>query len=179
MTARIGKPCKALVAVLACVGILSLGAIVFSGASSATGVRLTASKNLTADTLAPDTLAPLFIDADTVSVAKATDCWLENVFPQGSKVLFRIKVFNPTTGSPMGSNVLKSVIIGLPKGLTFPATYAHHKTDYYWTYLWSIPANYPIGVVNYTVTARADNGAVGHYVPFNVAASSLTVAKAG
>jgi hypothetical protein len=118
---------------------------------------------------------PLFLDVDTVSVAKANDCYTINNFAVGTKVLFRIKVFNGATGKVYPNYALKSVIVAIPGAPSFVAKYASHKTDSFWTVLWTIPASYPTGVVNYTVTARANSGQVGHYVPFNVTTASLTI----
>ena len=172
MKARIGKPRKAWVAVLVCFGTLSLGLTVFTSASSMASVRAVHS------TAKAHKKAPLFLDVDTVSTAKANDCYTVNNFQAGSKVLFRIKVFNGANGNVLSSTTLKSVDVFLPGGVTLTAKYGSHKTDSFWTALWTIPATYAAGIVNYTVTARANNGAIGHYVPFDVTTASLTVVAA-
>ena len=167
MKLRTAHACRGWVAGLACVGMLGLGVTGFSGASYASSAKKVPVKEI-----------PLFLDVDTVSVAKANDCYTMNNFAAGSSLLFRIKVFNGATGDVMTSAQLRSVDVTIPGGVTRTAKYASHKTDSFWTVLWTIPASNPAGVVNYTVTARANNGQVGHYVPFDVTTASLTVVAA-
>jgi hypothetical protein len=162
MTVRIGRPSKVWVAALACVGTLGFGATAFGGASAGAAVRPTANKN-----------APLFVDVETATSGEQ----LANVFALRSKVEFWVKVFSASTGDvPLSSTALKSVIVAIPGAPSLHATYGKHGTDSFWVATWTIPASYKTGVVNYTVTARANNGQVGTYVPFNIAPSSLTVA---
>ncbi len=167
MKLRTAHACRGWVAGLACVGMLGLGVTGFSGASYASSAKKVPVKEI-----------PLYLDVDTVSVAKANDCNTINTFAAGSSLLFRIKVFNGKTGAVMTSAQLSSVDVTIPGVFSGTATYADHKTDSFWTVLWAIPASSPLGVVNYSVTARAKNGQVGKFVPFNVTAASLTVVAA-
>lgn len=159
----ITKATMAAIAVMACVGTLSLGAPGYASAS---------------ESAATTTMTPLFVQADTVSALKSDDCWLANTFHAGDIVVFRVQVFNGATGDKMPPSEMKSVIIGgLPVIGALPATYS--TRDGWWTAPWRIPKTVKPGVINYTVTAQADNGSSGKYVPFNAVTSELTVVAAG
>jgi hypothetical protein len=174
MNHRITNATKAGIAVMACAGMLSLGATVSAGEASAVP-RSAATKTVVAKK--PKQKTVLFVNADTVSIVATSDCHVLNIFPQGAGVLFRIKVFTGATGNTMTTKSLKSVFVTVA-GKKFPAAYGTHKTDKFWSVVWTIPKTQPLGVVPYTITAMADSGAVGHYVPFNVTASDLTVVAA-
>ena len=81
-------------------------------------------------------------------------CVQSDRFPQGEGVVWRIKVYDPVTGNPMGNSTLDSVVVSLKDEQTFTATYGGHPgqpgvpvTDYFWAAAWSIPATYPTGSV--------------------------------
>lgn len=161
---------------MASIGVLGLGAVTLSGCGSSSS---SAQNSSTAQTALTAAKAPLFVDADTVNTAKTADCWLQNRFQIGDKVLFRVKVFNGATGAIMTNKDLQSVVVGLPNGQNLPATYGNHKTDNFWSVTWTIPANYPTGTIEYTVKATSNSGATGAYVPFKIAASDLTIVASG
>lgn len=167
---------SALRVAVASIGMVGIGAVVLSSCGSSGS---TSSASATSQTAAPAAKAQLFVDADTVSTAKTSTCWLQNRFQIGDKVLFRVKVFNGSSGAAMTKSDLQSVVIGLPNGQTLPATYGNHKTDNFWAVAWTVPANYPTGSINYTVTATSTSGATGDYVPFKVASSQLTILPTG
>ena len=138
----------------------------------------------------PEAAKALTIDANTVigsaGVKNPADiCIQSSRFPQGESVVFRIKVYDPTTGNPMSNSTLDSVVVSLKDGQTFTAAYGGHPgqpgvpvTDYFWSAAWSIPATYPTGSVPYTVTAKSKDGRTGTFAEFNVAPSLLTIVSA-
>ena len=144
----------------------------------------------TACTSSPKAAQALTIDANTVigsAGAKnpADICVQSSRFPQGESVVWRIKVYDPTTGNPMDNSTLDSVVVSLKDGQTFTAIYGGHPgqpgvpvTDYFWSTAWAIPATYPTGSVPYTVTATSKDGRTGAFAEFNVAPSMLTVVAA-
>jgi hypothetical protein len=136
---------------------------------------------------APKTAGGLGVNADTVigstGVKNPADiCVVSSRFPQGESVVWRIKVYDPTTGQPLDDKALKSVAVTLNDGQTFSATYGGHPgqpgvqpTDYFWSTAWAIPTSYPTGSVPYQVTATSNDGRTGSFTEFNVAPSLLTV----
>jgi hypothetical protein len=138
----------------------------------------------------PKAAQALIVDANTVISAEgatnpADICVQSSRFPRGESVVWRIKVYDPTTSNPMDNSTLDSVVVSLKDGQTFTAMYGGHPgqpggplTDYFWSAAWSIPATYPTGSVQYTVTAKSEDGRTGTFNEFNVAPSLLTVVEA-
>ncbi len=159
MKLGIAKAARAGVAVLAGAGMLGFGVTAFPGASSASTVAVT---------------GPLFVDVVTATSSGQ----LENVFTAGSEVEFWVKVYSPSTGdTALTSKELRSVIVTITGVTSLRATYGRHGADSFWEATWAIPASKAAGVLAYSVRAGADDGVSGSYVPFNVSASSLTVAS--
>jgi hypothetical protein len=42
---------------------------------------------------------------------------------------------------------------------------------------WTVPADAPIGVVKYTVSAKDSQGRTGEFVPFDVQTSQITIVE--
>jgi hypothetical protein len=164
---------KLITAPLALLVALGLAAVLLSacgGSPSTSGNNAAAVK-----------AAPLFVEVDEVSVAKATSCWVMSNYHRGEGVFFRAKVFDPLSGKAMTKEDLQSVVVGLPDGEQLTAKYSGHPskkpTDSFWGVLWTIPKDFPTGTVTYTVTATANDGRTGQYVDFNVTTSLLTVSQ--
>jgi len=151
-----------LVAAIAAGGMAT--AIASAGASTG---HASASTTTTTTTLAPPVQGSgghkVFFNVDTVwggggSVKLPADagCAMSSLFQRGEVVVFRMYGVHVTTGG----NALTGVAVkyafvkvpGLPK---IPLNYSTHPTKpakSYWTAAWKIAKNYPLGVVNYTVT---------------------------
>jgi hypothetical protein len=129
----------------------------------------------------------LIVDANTVigsEGAKSPEdvCVISSRFQQGESVVWRIKVYDPTTGNTMDDKALDSVVVTLEDGQSFNALYGGHPgsnpLDFFWTADWEIPQNYPTGSAPYQVTATSNDGRTGTFSEFNVAPSLLTVVTA-
>jgi hypothetical protein len=128
----------------------------------------------------------LFLDADTVlgpSNLTAEErptkvCVQWSRFLHNEEVVWRVKVFDPLTGEPMDDTMLASVQVVMPDQ-TLDLHYGPHPRDnplgYFWTVGWDVPEGYPDGVINYTIKATANDGRVGTWEQFEVAAANLTV----
>lgn len=129
----------------------------------------------------------LTIDANTVVGSEGAKspqdiCVVSSRFQPGQSVVWRIKVYDPTTGSPMDDKALDSLVVTLKDGQTFEGEYGPHPgsnpTDYFWSADWSIPQDYPTGSVPYQVNAKSKDGRTGTFSEFNVGPSLLTVVVA-
>ena len=47
----------------------------------------------------------------------------------------------------------------------------------FWVAKWIVPADAPLGIVRYTVTAKDPEGRTGEWKPFDVEASQLTIVE--
>jgi hypothetical protein len=125
----------------------------------------------------------MVIQSDTVRGVQqgmtAPGCVLNNQFKPREEIVFRIQVIDTKTGKPMDKDTLKSLVIELPDGQKFPAHYGMHPPQdpiqYFWTFGWVIPANYPTGSFGYKVVATDKKGHTATFEPFKSKPSQLTV----
>ena len=99
---------------------------------------------------------------------------------RGELIVFRNRVVDPKTGKDLVKEDLKSVTAVLPDGQKFTETFGGHPgggtpTDYFWSYAWEVPLNYPMGTLGYQVVATANDGRNGTFSPFVVSSSQLSV----
>lgn len=110
---------------------------------------------------------------------KAQTCVVSSRFLHGQEIVWRVKVLDPATGEGLSDEALESVQVELADGQVFDLHYGPHPkdnpTDYFWAYGWEIPQDYPSGILNYTISARAKDGRTGEFVSFNVRPALLTV----
>jgi len=138
-------------------------------------------------TAAPAKAAFLFIDLDTArgskniaDADKATQsCVQLNRFAKNEQIVFRVRVYDPTTGKAMDDKQLKSVEVTLKDGTKLdPMKYGPHPKDppneSFWTVGWVIPAAYPVGTLDYTVTATSNDGVVGTFKQIALAPLTIT-----
>jgi hypothetical protein len=100
----------------------------------------------------------LYVDTVTGPIGKPSAvCAQTNFFKEGQMVVFRMwGNVVPTGGVALTDKNVKSAIVMIP-GVTPSVTlkYTTHTSGStsiaYWEAPWSIPANYPLGVVNFTV----------------------------
>lgn len=135
---------------------------------------------------APQAAQNLILSSDMVigsggTPAPTTSCVLDNVYKPGQEVVFRIRVYDPVTGQAMDDKALSSVVVTLPDGQSFKASYAGHPhtnpVDSFWATSWTIPSDYPSGTLSYKATATANDGRMGTFDNFNVTPSLLTVVQ--
>ena len=125
----------------------------------------------------------MVIQSDTVRGFQqgmtAAPCVLDNQFKHKEEIIFRIRVIDTKTGKGMDKDALKSVMIELPDGKSFPAHYGKHPpmdpVGYFWSFGWTIPADYPTGSFGYKVTATDKKGHVATFEPFKSRPSQLMV----
>ena len=109
----------------------------------------------------------------------SSTCTLTSRFEHEQQVVWRIKVIDPVTGAELTDEDLDSVEVLLVDGQVFEMEFGEHPprdpVDAYWTVNWVIPADFPSGIVDYTIEARASDGRVGELVTFPLDASWLTI----
>ncbi|MEO8857276.1 MAG: hypothetical protein ABI343_09840 [Burkholderiaceae bacterium] len=125
----------------------------------------------------------LFFEGDMVrggSAAGATGpaCVLASEFKRREVVVWRIRV-RDAKGQNVDASTLKSLVVELPGGQSFPARFGPHPkgqdTDQFWSTSWTVPADYPTGTFGYKVVATDKDGGTQTWAPFKVAPSQLTI----
>lgn len=117
----------------------------------------------------------LFIDGDIV---QAGTCILWNRFSPGERVVFRARVTDAQTGQIVPD---AEVVARLEDGTTVTLHYGPHPPPHvgpsfedYWTGVWAIRPDTPMGIVRYTIEATAGDR-TGRFEPINNMNSQLTI----
>jgi len=139
-----------------------------------------------AATEAPATSQFLFVDVDTLrgskNIAKddkpTQSCVQLNRFAKNEQIVFRVRVIDPMTGKELDNTVVESVVIKFKTGQQLdPMKYGPHPKDppneAFWTQSFVIPEDFPVGSLDFTVTATDKEGRTGTFVPLHFAASAL------
>jgi hypothetical protein len=123
----------------------------------------------------------LFFEGDIVRHALPNQagpfCVLVNQYKHGEAVAFRIRALLPD-GKVADDKAIKSLVVELGNGQRLPAGYKPHgnpPTDYFWSFFWTIPADYPTGSIGYKVIATMNDGSTVEWKPFNRATTELMV----
>lgn len=98
----------------------------------------------------------IFVYFDTVTggaYKPEGDCQMTNIFQQGQTVVFRMWGVDVVTGgTPLTDANVKTAYVTVPGQAKMPLQYAKHPTGTaYWTLGWNT-TNYPLGIVNFTIT---------------------------
>jgi len=111
---------------------------------------------------------------------KPLNCTLNNRYKRGDPVGFRMTAINPATGKRDRATQL--VIHMTYGGKTVDLPMRDRQTEQqperdFWVAKWIVPADAPLGIVRYTVTAKDPQGRTGEWKPFEVEASQLTIVE--
>lgn len=118
-----------------------------------------------------------------LDTADGLHCVVMSKFPQGSRIVWRVRVTDPLTQKTLDDKALASVELTLPDGKTQALKYGPHggtkenPADHFWATGWSVPNDYPTGVFNHKITAKTAEGVAGVYGFdfFKVPAAQLTI----
>lgn len=139
----------------------------------------------TAATTAPAKSTLLFIDLDTIRGSKnipAADaptqsCVQLSRFAKNEQIVFRARIYD-TTGKAMDDKQLKEIRVTFKDGTTDVLKYGPHPKDppneSFWTVGWVVPTAYPVGTLEYTMTATSLDGAVGTFKQIGLAPATIT-----
>lgn len=109
-------------------------------------------------------------------------CTQQSRFPQGQRIVWRMKVIDPTTGKYMDDKQIASFAITFPDGKGDKFVYGEHKgasgSDFLWAVGFTIPIDYPTGAFNYKIEAKSSEGAVGTFDQFKVSFAQLAIVPA-
>lgn len=128
------------------------------------------------------TIANVFVSTQTVTAPSSTlgAGVLTNFYPRGSTVVFKVFAGAIKTGKILTADDVKYAFVKLPGGAVVKLTYSapQKTTDPAWTGTWTVPVDYPTGVVNFVVRFKTKDRQYGNFVQLPVATSQLTVTKA-
>ena len=108
------------------------------------------------------------------------NCILRSRFHRGDPVGWRMFVADPQTGNREETAQLVVHVNYAGKTVDIPMRYratAQQPERQFWVAKWMVPADAPVGIVRYTVTATDKYGRSGEFKPFEVQASQLTIVE--
>jgi hypothetical protein len=105
-------------------------------------------------------------------------CTHSSRFKRGDNVGFRMTAINPETGKRDRATQLVVHVTYAGKTVDVPMRDRQNERQperEFWVGKWTVPADAPIGIVRYTVTAKDPQGRTGEYKPFEVNESQVTI----
>ena len=132
----------------------------------------------------PSGTSQVFVSAHTLTAANAayTPAAVgkqENFFPQGAAVVFQAYAVDLKSTRVVTSKDAKFFYVSIPNQPNLKLTYTKVGTGakalYLWTGTWTVPADYPLGVVPFKVLVKTNSKRVGSFSQAPVAAAQLTV----
>jgi hypothetical protein len=134
----------------------------------------------------PPGKAQVFISADTVTAATSAYGFVptvvgrqENFFPQTAGVVFRAYAVDLKTKKVLTGKDVTFFYVKIPGQPNLKLTYGAQgaKSFGLWTATWSIPPDYPVGVVDFRILVKTKAKRYGAFAQVPVAAAQLTVLK--
>ena len=108
------------------------------------------------------------------------NCALQSRFKRGDPVGFRMTAFDSETGKmePSAQFVIHLSYAGTTQDLKmrYRGTVKQPEREF-WVAKWMVPADAPVGIVRYTVTATDKYGRTGEFKPFVVDDSQITIVE--
>jgi hypothetical protein len=155
----------------------------------AVGAASVASTVLAADPPSwPPGKAQVFVSADTATATSSSGNVpdrpgkLENFFPRTAGVLFRMYAIDLKTKKILTGADVKYAYVTIPGQPNLKLAYGKVGTGAeapeLWTGVWTIPADYPLGVVKFRILVKTNAKRYGSFEQTPVSAARLTVLKA-
>ena len=124
------------------------------------------------------TVVQYFVSTQTTTSGGA----LTNFFAQGSTVEFRAFAGQTKTGKILTADDTRYFYVKLPSQPNIKLTYTPSKAKvlpaWLWRATWTVPADYPLGLVQFKVLLRTKADQYGSFVQIPVLTSQLTITKA-
>lgn len=154
--------------------------VTFAAAAIAAAVAVPA----TAQSPYPGKKAPIVAYSDTVSGASGSvkaprSCTQYSNFRRNQRVVFRAWAVDSSTGQALGADTVAYAYIKIPGQPNLKLNWGPHgavgNKVTFWSAGWTVPADYPLGVVAYKIVFKTDDGRFGTYVQPPIDTARLTV----
>jgi hypothetical protein len=117
----------------------------------------------------------VFIAAQTVNATGA----MQNQFAPGSSVVFRAYAVDSKAHKVLVAKDVKYFYVAIPNQPTVKMTYNPKAPGasgrMVWIGTWTVPATYPVGLVNFKVLVKTQFKRIGQFVQMPVTTSQLTI----
>ncbi len=95
------------------------------------------------------------------NIGSTKSCLITGNFKRGMRVVFRATITDTATGKVLQKDDMSKVVVKLPDGKEAPMNWGPHGSTeviWIWTAGWTIPPDYPLGAVKFTVEATTKDG---------------------
>ena len=157
-------------------------AVLAAGIAAVAAVTATALAVVPGETPFPSpTIVSLFVTTNTVTGPGSTlgEGVASNFFPRGGTVVFKVFAGDAKSKKVLSGDDVKYAYVKIPGAETVKLTYvaptARNGTNF--TGQWTVPADYPLGLVNFTTRFQSKDKQYGNFVQLPVATSQLTITK--
>ena len=107
-----------------------------------------------------------YVDATTgnpteFNIGSTKSCLITGNFKRGMRVVYRATITDTSTGKVLQKDDMSKVVVKLPDGKELPMSWGPHgSTEIIWIWVagWTIPPDYPLGAVKFTVEATTKDG---------------------
>ncbi len=150
-----------------------------AGIVAVTAVTATALAVTPGETPFPSpTIVSLFVTANTYTGAGGAGI-MTSRFPAGATVVFNVFAADAKTKQVVTADNVRYAYIKIPGQpnvkLTYLAPTQRNGTNF--TGTWTVPANYPLGIVDFTARFQTKDKKYGNFVQLPVETSQLTIVK--
>lgn len=118
-----------------------------------------------------------FVRVQTVTTPNSG--YLTNFFPREGTVVFRMFVGANKTGRSMTDKDLKYAKVLIPGQPDVKMKYTVASPQWPWAAAWTVPADYPLGIVGFQAVVKTKSNAYGSFVQMPISTAQLTVTAAG
>lgn len=106
-------------------------------------------------------------------------CVLNSKFKRNEQIVWRVKIVDPANGAELDEKLVEKIQVKLADGQVFDMKFGlrpkDKPVDGFWTTSFTIPEDYPVGTLNYSIEATAKDGRSSQYVKFVLPTAALTV----
>lgn len=117
----------------------------------------------------------VFVSVQTVTTPESG--FLTNYFARGETVVFRAYAGDNKTKNALTDKLVSSAFVQIPGQPSVKLSYDGRNRKWPWIGTWTVPADYPAGIVAFKATVRTKTKQVGTFSQIPVASSQLTITQ--
>jgi hypothetical protein len=108
-------------------------------------------------------------------------CMKTSIFKRGQHLIWRMMLIDATAGIELQGDDMETVVIKLPNGEEISMRYARHGGaggPWFFTGAWSIPVDYPLGTLDYSIEVTTVDGKTGTFTEMKLPDSAVEGSRA-
>jgi hypothetical protein len=157
-------------------------AVLVAGLVAIAAVSATALAVIPGETPFPSaTVESVFVSTETVTgpTSPLGANILSNYYARGATVVFKVFAADVKSGKVLTADDVKYAYVRIPGQPNVKLSYTAQvkKNDPTWTGSWTVPADYPLGLVDFATRFKTTGKQYGNFVQIPVATSQLSVTK--